>query len=248
MSIKAITFDYWDTIFKMDSEFNPKVFRIEKAKMIISQFKINLDDRHLADLIDEVWKKFDDEWQNNYRTMTTEEIIDFILTKLEVKIPNDQFESLVIFFQEAILKSPPKLFDGVREAIDQLSKKYKLGIISDTGFTPGRVLRKILEMNDLRKYFSVCIFSDEFGKSKPHPDVFYRAAKSLECDISELVHIGDNERTDISGADSSGARSILFIKEKIFSGSTKATAVLDHWKNCIELISNLENGILKKTI
>jgi putative hydrolase of the HAD superfamily len=240
MAIHAITLDFWDTIFKLESEFDPKTFRLEKTKFIISQFKNNFSDEQLLNLYNDVWNKFDKEWYDNCRTLTTVEIIGYILEKIDVTIPQEQFDSLVTYFQEAILENPPGLIDGSKEAIINLSKNYKLGIISDTGFTPGRVLKKILKMNDLLKYFSVLIFSDEFGKSKPHPDTFLYAMKILGVNSNELVHIGDNERTDVMGALSIDAKAILFTKGiNGKSRETKANSVLEKWADVENVLKKL---------
>ena len=72
----------------------------------------------------------------------------------------------------------PDFTPGVHAALDELSLYYRLGIISDTIHTTGRGLRYLLQRQDLLRYFSQMLFSDEFGASKPEPGVFRQAASA----------------------------------------------------------------------
>ena len=92
----------------------------------------------------------------------------------------------------------PDIAPGIAGAIKELHGKYKLGVISDTIFSSGRVLRKLLQANDLEQYFDVFIFSDEVGCSKPDPTLL-AAAEGLGVDVTEIVHIGDRDTKDIKG-------------------------------------------------
>jgi len=56
--------------------------------------------------------------------------------------------------QEAALHVAPRPIDGVLEAIRASRSGPPLGIISDTGFTPGRVLREVLRRDGVLDHFS----------------------------------------------------------------------------------------------
>jgi HAD superfamily hydrolase (TIGR01509 family) len=239
MPIKALTLDFWDTIFKMETEMDPQKLRLDKMKSVLNYFKIDFNEEALSSLYTEVWKKFDREWREKYYTMTTYEILDFMLQKLNLTVSEEIFENLLKDFQEAILKSPPTLMENVKIEIEKLSEKYKLAIISDTGFTPGRVLREILQKNNILRHFDVLVFSDEFGKSKPHTDTFLYVSKKLGIKPEDMVHIGDNERTDVGGAISAGMKSILFIKDNNSDQTeTGANAVMRNWSQIEKIISS----------
>src|SRR5262249_31415493 len=127
-----------------------------------------------------------------------------------VVLPDDRISELALAFEEGIFERPPVLVDGARDVIGQLAGRYRLAIISDVGFSPGRVLKQILVQNDLFDAFDSLTFSDEAGCSKPHARVFESTASSLECAPQEMAHIGDLEFTDIAGARSAGYRAIRF--------------------------------------
>jgi putative hydrolase of the HAD superfamily len=117
---------------------------------------------------------------------------------------------MVKAFEEGVLERPPVLVPGARETIERLSSSYRLGIISDVGYSPGRVLREVIRQNDLLGAFDSLIFSDEAGRSKPHVEVFRLTARLLDAAPEQIVHIGDLERTDIQGAKIAGCRAIRF--------------------------------------
>jgi FMN phosphatase YigB (HAD superfamily) len=108
------------------------------------------------------------------------------------------------------LKHPPLLLPGAKEALYELSQNYYLALISDTAFSPGRVLKRVMENDGIAEYFTMLSFSDETGVSKPHARAYEVALSKTDCKPYECLHIGDIERTDIAGAKSFGMRSILF--------------------------------------
>jgi len=238
--IKAVTLDFWDTIFKMDFEIDLNGIRINKLNEILKKYNVDLSDEQVIKIYRDVHKEFDRKWVEEYRTMTTAEVLKMILTKIGVEVSEEDFKMLVLTFQEAILLNPPTLMDGVKEAVQRLSSKYKLGIISDTGFSPGIVLRKLLKENGLLDYFSVLIFSDEFGRSKPHCDNFFYASKVLDVHAAELAHIGDSERTDVSGALNSSMKGILYTKGmNLAPQKTTPSAVMKDWTEVDSIIERL---------
>jgi FMN phosphatase YigB (HAD superfamily) len=84
----------------------------------------------------------------------------------------------------------------------------RLGMICDTGLTPGRVVRRLLHQLGLLTYFDVCVFSDEVGVPKPDPRIFHTALDALAADASHAAHVGDLLRTDVAGARGVGMTSI----------------------------------------
>lgn len=180
-------------------------------------------------------------WRGEHRTLSTEERVSRILANLEASLPDEARLKIISNYEENILERPPVLIDGVREALEELAGRYKIGLISDVGFSPGRVLRQVLEQNNLLGVFDSLVFSDEAGRSKPHAEVFNRTARRLETDPDEMVHIGDLEFTDIVGAKQAGYRAIRFtgITPMDEGESTVADYVTSDFSNVPRLIENL---------
>ncbi|WP_345949552.1 HAD-IA family hydrolase [Mucilaginibacter sp. PAMB04274] len=85
---------------------------------------------------------------------------------------------------------------------------FTTNILSNTGFIKGVTLRKVLRELDIDQHFDFQIYSDEAGMSKPNPALFQfmieqaMAIKPLE--LANIIHIGDNPRADVAGAQAVG--------------------------------------------
>jgi putative hydrolase of the HAD superfamily len=149
-------------------------------------------------------------WTEEHRTLPVAERVSTILNHLDVAVTEPVLATIVTRFEEGILEHPPVLIPGARETLSTLARRYRLGIISDVGFSPGRVLKRVLADNDLLGFFDSLVFSDEAGRAKPHAEVFELTAQSLSAEPEAMVHVGDLERTDIMGAKQAGFRAIRF--------------------------------------
>ncbi|MFC1670093.1 HAD family hydrolase [Spirochaetota bacterium] len=246
--IRAITFDLWDTIFcdNTDEAKRQSAGRLSKSlerRFLVHRFleKHKSVDKKLIDAVyDKIDNEFKREWNVHHTTWTVEERISKILNELNRELPEQEKTELIKLHEEMELEFRPDVVRGVREALVSLQGKYKLGVISDTIFSPGRVLRELLRDEGLYDFFEVCIFSDEAGKSKPHPLVFESALKSFAIEPHELVHIGDRELKDIEGAKNIGARAIL-CKAIIDRGNSNSIAhtSFDDYEKLPEIIDAL---------
>jgi HAD superfamily hydrolase (TIGR01549 family) len=182
-------------------------------------------------------KLFLDNWINYSRTPTSTERIRFMADYLDVRLSEEHIYEALSFFGQMIFEIPPQEIDFVKEMIPQVSKKYPLGIISDTGYISGYYIRNFLEKENLIKYFSSFIFSDENIYSKPHQSVFNKTAMNLGIPIQDLMHIGDLERTDITGAIDAGCIAVKFIgANHDIVEKSRAHYIISDYHDFLELI------------
>ena len=100
---------------------------------------------------------------------------------------------------------------GALYALPLLAERYRLAVVCDTGYSPGRVLREVLERNGMLAYFEYLYFSNEHGMSKPDVRVFRHTLAALDVRAPEAAHVGDIQRTDIAGAQAAGMAAVHFI-------------------------------------
>ena len=99
--------------------------------------------------------------------------------------------------------------DGARETLARLRERgTRLALICDTGFTPGRVVRELLDRHGLLEPLEVLAFSNEVGVPKPHPQMFRAALEGLDVEAPGAVHVGDLRQTDVAGAVAAGMASV----------------------------------------
>lgn len=204
--IRAVTFDLWNTLF---TDRNYTNFRVNYLAGVLNQ--LNIARGH--DEIREAYVSANVRAQRvgdseNFRHVTTEEKLEYMLEKIRVDLPEDVKTTIAGRFKEAIWGNPPSLKEGVVETMEALEPRYRMGIISDTGITPGRVVRQILSELGVLEFFKSTVFSDETGLCKPHESMFRTALEELGASPSEAIHVGDLLRTDIAGAKAVGMRAI----------------------------------------
>lgn len=247
-TIRAITFDLWDTVFIDDSD-EPKraaqglAPKPVERRNLVQQFL----ERHepiSRELIDIAYSTtdaaFHHVWYGQNVTWTVRERLSVLLKGLKRYLPEPEFNELIRLHEEMELSVRPDLAPDVAKALSSLQGKYKMGVISDAIFSPGRALRQLLADYDILQFFSAFVFSDEIGCAKPDAAVFKAAAKVLGVKPSEIVHIGDRELKDIEGPHAVGARAVLCtVVNDRCSENTKADAICSNFMDIPAILEKL---------
>lgn len=254
MKITSISFDFWNTIYDNRKESGER--HKERVKFLqdalvrcgYNEFSDETGVLRIEGLFKFNWEYFDIIWKKEHRTLNAKELLMVGLSylsnhapegaiKKEISLPSGEFNQVTGFFEDVLLKYPPEYFTGVNEVLPELAKKYKLGITSDTAYTSGRVLKKILEKDGLLECFSGFTYSDEMGCSKPDPNMFRNTMWLLGSKAHETIHVGDNEYTDIQGAKEEGLKTVLFtggLENKDID--TEADYRVDSWDELLEVM------------
>ncbi|HWQ93720.1 MAG TPA: HAD family phosphatase [Clostridia bacterium] len=87
-----------------------------------------------------------------------------------------------------ILRDQP-LFPGLPELIAQLAACYPLGLASGS---ERQVVDAVLQLRNLRRFFSVTVSCSEVKHGKPAPDIFLHAAQLLGVPPAECCVIEDS--------------------------------------------------------
>ena len=96
-------------------------------------------------------------------------------------------------------------FKRLTPALERLSKRYRLGIVSNFyGNLDG-----ILTAEGLRPLFDVVADSGVLGVTKPEPAIFLHAAKALAASPEDCVMVGDSIKRDMAGAAAVGMKKAL---------------------------------------
>jgi putative hydrolase of the HAD superfamily len=102
--------------------------------------------------------------------------------------------------------------DDAIPVVKELSRKYKLGVVSN-GFTD--VQYRKLEAMGLRDLFSCVVLSEEFGIRKPDSRIFHRAASLLHVAPVECLYVGDSYVNDVVGAKAAGMQACWLNRESL---------------------------------
>ena len=235
MTLRAITFDFWNTLFQNDGIEGRKAYRAQalSAATGVSQAQAEA-------AMDDVYAEFMRCHIHEQRTLGPTDGARLALQALAAPLSQDAVDTLADAFAAAIQHFPPALVDGAAAAVARAAALCPVGLVCDSGISPGRALRPILESHGLAGHFRVLSFSDEVGVAKPQAPIFTHAAAGLGVPAHALLHLGDLEATDIVGIHGVGGHGVLFagVNARYRAGTT-ARDVLDDWRGFDALLDRL---------
>lgn len=208
--LKAVTFDFWNTLFVDVRGREREMRRAELLREELAGLGAHPSAAALDDALQSGFDFFDRVWIGEQRTPSCAELVDNILAALRASPPADARARLTNRFERLILEIPPEPMPNAPETLPLLSEKYALAVICDTGYSPGSVLREILARHGMLQHFTYLFFSNEHAMCKPDPRVFRHTLAELGVLPGEAVHVGDIQRTDIVGAQRTGMAAVLF--------------------------------------
>lgn len=208
--LRAITLDYWDTVYA-GARIPERVQRRHAALAeMLRAIGRDLATEELVALYSASGREAERWWRDEHRGYTTADRIRWLLTQLAIERPHDceHIARAVDVVDATLVEYPPPLLPGVAEGLRALSRRFRLAIVSDTGFASGRAQNRILARDGLEAHFAATIYSMDIGHAKPRPEPFRAALAALDVSPEEALHVGDNERTDVGGALAVGMRAI----------------------------------------
>jgi len=108
-------------------------------------------------------------------------------------------ESFKIFFTA---RNEVKLYEGVKETLEELKKEYSLGVITNGNAD--------LEKIGIDHYFNFSFSSSDLNASKPDPVMFEAATKHTGLEAHEICHVGDHPINDVKASLDFGMKSIWY--------------------------------------
>ena len=98
-------------------------------------------------------------------------------------------------------------YDGVIDALKDLSTRYELGVLTNGNADINRL--------NIGEYFKFSVSSVDVQSNKPDKGHFQKALDLSGLSADEVLHIGDHQINDVVGAINTGMKAIWFNKEKV---------------------------------
>lgn len=207
--LTALTFDFWNTLYSADGgtmdAVRPRRTAAIRRLLAIAGVHPSEDELHQA--YRSSFDAYMAAWTGGRHFGAREQILFFLdlFALAPAEVGAEVIAQTAFDIEEASLLADLQLLPGVAETIPALVEAgYRLGVISDTSLTPGRILRDSLKKDGLLDCFAVLTFSDETGYPKPDRRMFENTLAGLGAASSAAAHIGDTPRTDIAGAQAVG--------------------------------------------
>ena len=161
-----------------------------------------------------LWRRCHDLYWSVDRDIPCRTQIEHFLEELELPIDEMPVDALEDAYARAAVEVLPSVVDGAQQVIRTLSDEYSIGLISNTGRTPGYALREILDAVGLAPHIDAMVFSNEHGACKPQQSIFETLREALDVSFDEMVFVGDNLYADVHGAQRCGMAAVHFIPPK----------------------------------
>lgn len=210
----CIIFDLYNTL--LDDSFGlaeREQYRFDNIYTILEKSQFPVKHAVLKKAFAEMFKHYAEKQAGNLAFSPFYQV-EYLLSQLKI---NDiiVFKKVYDCYVDAVLQISPKLMKNVEAALKLLKERGKIiGLISNTGMTPGYIIRLLLKQFGIFQYFDDMTFSDETGVLKPDRLIFEIAIKKLNMDKNDSIFIGDMKETDYMGARSAGLNAHLFKKEE----------------------------------
>lgn len=236
--IRAVTYDFWNTIAQVPPGAMVDARRRAVAKAC-EECEVEIAEQALAAALEEVRLSWERAWAAGTH-LPPAEGAEMLVAALGLR--EAARATVAKAFLGALEQVPLELAPGIESCLGGLAERgIRLGIVCDVGFSGGEVLRGLLRREGLLDRFDGWAFSDEVGHYKPSPQIFEAALGALETRPEEAIHVGDLRRTDVAGAAALGmttARYRGMQDDADSSSGAEAAFVLDEHRELLGIVDS----------
>jgi putative hydrolase of the HAD superfamily len=211
--IRLVTFDFWDTLVT-DSPDNlraQRILRVIAIRRALEEAGAPATEADAEEVHERSGLRLSELYWSHNRDPSPAEQLRIVLDThgpgIAARLAPAVFAAALEAYVSPVLAHPPDLCPGAATAVRELAARgVSLGIVSNTGRTPGLILRQVLERHGLLHHFDVISYSDEVGVRKPDAAIFRTTLARAGVPPAQAVHVGDNPDADVVGARGVGMR------------------------------------------
>ncbi|MBF8299532.1 MAG: putative hydrolase superfamily [Dehalococcoidia bacterium] len=213
--LNSVTFDLWQTLI-LDT---PEISRPRSQRRLNGILQVLKQDGHNYAYEDlqranrSSFKILDAIRDQELKDVTFDEQIDIYIKEVNAALPailsQAARSAIVREYVDSYMENPPTVDECAVETLGKVRDLgLKMGLICNTGATPGMTQRVFLKQVGIAQFFDILVFSDEERLSKPAPRIFELTLERLSATAAETVHVGDHGLNDVVGAKKAGLRAI----------------------------------------
>lgn len=235
--LRAITFDFWGTLADAGDSLKPV-----RVAYLCRYLRHHPPER-ISSAYDESWRQFLEGLALGMG-LNASTVLSTLLDVLDTSIAPQDYAVILRRWEEAVLDNPPRLLDGAAEVLQTLrARGLYVGLISDTGITPGRVIREMLRRQGLLTAFDWLTFSNEIGVTKRRRQAFIYTLQGLHVHPAEAMHVGDFPPADVRGAHAVGMAAALVLENTGHrEGIPEADIAVEHLRDFPDALAQWERA------
>jgi HAD superfamily hydrolase (TIGR01509 family) len=208
MTYSALLFDLFDTLVLFNRErlpeleINGKTVHSTAGQLypFIQPYAPGVSLEQFYEAILWSWQEAEKIRCADHREVSAPERFGFLFRHLGLgpsAVPTDAFQNLLSSHKRSLAMAA--VFpDGHRTLLQQLSGRYRFGLVSNFDYTP--TAHFILEREGVAHLFETVVVSDEVGWRKPKPIIFETAFARMGIGPRETLFVGDRAEIDVLGA------------------------------------------------
>jgi putative hydrolase of the HAD superfamily len=214
--IRAVAFDLWETLITDTPALSRRQerHRLDRLEATLRAHGYGATAERIENAYRETWRRCQELYWSNDDDVPCRTQIDHMLEALELDprtFSADAMAELENAYAEAVVAIPPEAVPHAAECVRGLRERgLQLGLISNTGRSPGRALRQVLDSLGIASSMTAMVFSDEHGACKPRPSIFELLRERLDLPFEEIAFVGDNIYADVHGSMRCGMFGIHF--------------------------------------
>ena len=214
--LKSVSFDLWETLLTDTPELSRRQERLRLERM--ERVLVERGFTHTADRIEQayraLWHRCLELYWSRDEDIACRVQIEHFLEALDLDPTTFDEPSLAALeevYANAAIDVLPSIVPGAHDVLAELRDRgFRIGLISNTGRTPGYALREILDRLGLATSIDAMVFSNEHGACKPQPSIFETLRDALNVNYDEMMFVGDNLYVDVHGAQRLGITAVHF--------------------------------------
>ena len=212
--LRAVTFDLWQTLLLDNRELGRARahVRLEGAQQALLLRGLEFDLEHIREAYRACYRRCHRIREDNVDISFREQVeifIDNISEGLVDRLDEETIIAILRAYADSFFVYPPVLHQDALRVLEEVkSQGLSIGLISNTGMTPGSSFREFLEQHGALKYFDVLTFSDEVLLAKPSDEIFLLTLRPMGVAPEETVHVGDHVLNDVVGAKRCGLKTV----------------------------------------
>jgi putative hydrolase of the HAD superfamily len=215
--MKLVCFDFWQTLLADTPESGAAAhaLRLSGVGRALAEAGFRYDAAALEAADVRALARLNEIW-GAHRDVAPARQVAVFLEALDPDLPAalapEARDAVELAYGNPVLTHTPVAVPGAVEAVRAVAGRgLVLAVISNTGRTPGTVLRRLLAGAGVLDAFHVLSFSDEVGVRKPDPGIFRRTLAEAGCRPEAAVHVGDDPVSDVAGARGVGMRAVHYV-------------------------------------
>lgn len=208
--ISVVSFDLWGTLIAYGDRAAEAEWRLREFGLVISEFGYTVAPERLRPAVEGIRAETLELQRHHGMQMPVRNQVAAMVSRLGI---DDErlVDVLVVPHTHAVLRACPELMPGAREALQAVRDcGPSLVLTSNTLATPATVTQLLLDYHEIDGVFDDMFFSSELGVAKPRQEVFQAISDRFHTPPDQIVHVGNDRRTDVRAALAAGCRAIWF--------------------------------------